>query len=187
MANPIRRWSDTNRNPFRSLQRQMNNLFTDIWNPTDVFNSGDYFSGLGTNQMTNFIPAVDVEETDNEYRMTIDLPGLKKEDVRVEVQNNQLIVSGERRQEQDNERGRSHFRERSYGSFVRAMTLPSNLNPDTVEANFENGVLTLTIPKTEESRPRQIQINQGRGGSISQMRNPEQRNDQRNDFKGRSK
>ena len=107
-----------------------------------------------------WMPAVDIRETADSYLVYADLPGLTKEHLSITMENNVLTISGERRFERDAENSDSYHRvERSYGSFSRSFTLPSRVKNDEVQASFQDGVLTVTIPKLEEARPRQIAIN----------------------------
>jgi HSP20 family protein len=120
--------------------------------------------GLNAAQpLTAWIPAVDVQETDGEFRVTAELPGLAPQDLNVTVQNGVLTISGEKRTQHDEgkEEGNYHVYERRYGRFERSFTLPRTVIADDVRAAFENGVLTITLPKTEEAKPRRIQIQAG--------------------------
>lgn len=106
----------------------------------------------------SFIPACDIEESDTQYRIDFDLPGVKKNDVKIEIRGNQLTVSGERRHEREEKsQGRTN-RERFYGSFVRSFALPTDVRSDQVEASYEDGVLQITVPKTPETSSKQIPI-----------------------------
>jgi HSP20 family protein len=101
-----------------------------------------------------FTPLCDCDETDSNYLLNFDLPGVKNNDVKVEIKDNQLSVSGERKSESKNKEGY----EKSYGSFYRSFTLPSNIDSDKIEAHFENGVLKVSIPKKEKSSGKQIPV-----------------------------
>jgi HSP20 family protein len=103
-------------------------------------------------------PSVDVAETDAEIVVTADLPGVKKDDVDVTVDQNQLVISGERKQEEE-ESDKNYYRlERRYGSFRRAFVLPANADAERVKAAYKDGVLTVTIPKTEVSKGKKVNI-----------------------------
>ncbi|HWP37271.1 MAG TPA: Hsp20/alpha crystallin family protein [Gemmatimonadales bacterium] len=121
--------------------------------------------------LTAWLPAVDVHETDGEFRVTAELPGLSLEDVNVTVQNGILTISGEKRSQYDEgkEEGSYHVYERRYGRFERSFTLPRTVIADDVRATFHNGVLTITLPKTEEARPRRIQIQAGAQSDAPQI------------------
>jgi HSP20 family protein len=106
-------------------------------------------------------PAMDVRETQDAYTVRASLPGLKPEDLNVQIQQGVLTLSGEIREEEENEQGSYHVRERRFGLFARSISFPSNVDADKVEAKYENGVLELRIPKAEESKPRRIEVRSG--------------------------
>jgi HSP20 family protein len=115
------------------------------------------FSGFeGLDFAKGFSPACDMVENDKSYLLTADLPGLKQEDIRVELQNRDLVISGERQEEKKDNQQSQHVIERHYGSFRRSITLPSDVDPEEIQASFENGVLKVEIPKSERARSRQI-------------------------------
>ena len=105
-----------------------------------------------------FNPQCDVEETEEHYLFAFDLPGVSKEDVKIELVENQLTVTGERKAEPAKENVVSHVTERFHGAFRRAFTLPMLVDSEKVEARFENGVLRITVPKAEAAKSRQIKI-----------------------------
>lgn len=105
-----------------------------------------------------FAPAMDVAESGKEYVVTVELPGGKKDDVTVEVQDNVLTLRGEKRNEREEKKEHSRWVERTYGSFSRSFTLPRDANAERIEAGFQEGVLTVRIPKTEEKKPKQISV-----------------------------
>jgi HSP20 family protein len=105
-----------------------------------------------------FVPAVDVRETPGRLTIVAELPGLEKKDVQVTIENRVLTLSGERSFAKETENETLHRIERRYGSFSRTFTLPNNLRADQVEAKFDNGVLTIQIPKAEETKPRKVEI-----------------------------
>ncbi len=112
----------------------------------------------GEEALTNWMPSVDVSETDGEITIEADLPGMKKDDIKVSVENNTLTIQGERKQEKKKERGKYHSTERSYGSFYRAIDLPAFVDEKKIKADFKNGTLNINLPKKEEARPKQIEI-----------------------------
>jgi HSP20 family protein len=125
---------------------------------------------LGLQTMQGFQVKCDVEETKDHYFLTFDLPGVKKSDLDVSVDGNTLIISGERRSELREELGANSIKtERSYGKFQRAFTLPRNVDVSGIKANFEDGVLELALPKSEESKGRSIEIGSGRGGLFARL------------------
>jgi HSP20 family protein len=105
-----------------------------------------------------WMPPVDIQETEDAYRLVAELPGLTKDDINITLENNVLRLTGERKFQKDVTKENYHRVERTYGTFARAFTLPSLVSADKVEASFENGLLTLTIPKAEQAKPRKISI-----------------------------
>jgi HSP20 family protein len=105
-----------------------------------------------------FAVSMDMYETDDNLNLDIDLPGLSPEDVDVTIHENRLTVKGEYKADEEGKRGDVRFRERRYGKFQRSVTLPSSVNTDATEAEFQDGVLKLTLPKAEEAKPKQISI-----------------------------
>lgn len=105
-----------------------------------------------------WMPPVDIRETEDRLLVAIDLPGLRKEDVNITLENNVLTVAGERRFEGDQKNDTFHRLERAYGAFTRSFALGQSYQSDKVEANFQDGVLLIALPKVEESKPRRIAI-----------------------------
>ena len=103
-------------------------------------------------------PEVDVEETEDHYRFHVELSGLKPEDISVSVEDGVLTLSGERRFYEEKEAEGFRRVERRFGSFHRAMRLPAKVDPEAVEATYINGVLDVTVPKAEETKPRRIEV-----------------------------
>lgn len=103
-------------------------------------------------------PSVDVSENDDAYVVTAELPGAKREDVSIELHGDVLSIRGEKRSEREEKNERRHLVERCFGSFERSFTLPANADGDRVAATFKDGVLTVTIPKSEAQKPRQVDI-----------------------------
>lgn len=110
------------------------------------------------NRVSGFTPLLDVRETDDEYLVMVDLPGVKSEDVSIEFNDQVLTISGSRIPV---ETGESQLVERPYGSFVRNLTLPKGVDSDRIEADYHDGVLELHIPKPAESKPKKIAISSG--------------------------
>ena len=110
------------------------------------------------NRVTGFTPLVDVHETEEEYLVKVDVPGVKADDVSVEVNDNVLSISGSRAAD---ETGQAQLVERPYGSFVRTLTLPQGVDSDSIEAGYQDGVLELRIPKPAEQKPKKITIGGG--------------------------
>ena len=102
-------------------------------------------------------PAYDIEETETHFVLSFDLPGMKQEDISIEVKDKVLSISGERKREETSVRRSERF----YGRFERQFALPDNLNADAVEAHYEHGVLKIALPKVEEAKPKKIEIGAG--------------------------
>ena len=103
-------------------------------------------------------PPMDLSETDAALVLRADLPGLDRDDVSIEIKDNVLTVSGERRREHEDKKEGYHRIERSYGSFSRSLTLPRGIEPESVSADFDKGVLEVRIPKPAEQKPHQVSI-----------------------------
>lgn len=106
----------------------------------------------------NWIPAVDILETENDLVLKAELPGFKPEDVDIRVENNTLTLKGERKFEVNEDKEHYHRRERVFGTFMRSFILPSGVEVDKVSAEYSNGVLQVTLPKREETKPKQITV-----------------------------
>ena len=132
----------------------------------DPFNDmDDLFKGLfvrpmriGREAMPELQVRMDVTRADDTYTVKAEMPGVKKDDVTVEVHENVLTIRGEKKSEREEKKDKTHWIERSYGSFSRSFTLPPAAVVDEMKASFKDGVLTLEIPKKEEVKPRQISI-----------------------------
>ncbi|AWK86008.1 hypothetical protein DEW08_06845 [Azospirillum thermophilum] len=138
--------------PLLSLHREMNRLFDDVFRSFDGRLSSAGFGGMGW-------PRMDVVETDKEYRVTAELPGLEEKDVELTVQDGMLTLKGEKKAESDDQ-GRLHG-ERFYGRFQRSFSVGPDVDEERISASFKNGVLTVVLPKTPEtaSKARRIPIN----------------------------
>ena len=108
--------------------------------------------------MTGWAPALDVHEDKDKFTIRVELAGLKREDIDVSLQDGALIISGERKEEKISEGTELHRQERYYGKFQRALTLPEPVAADKVKADYKDGVLTVTLPKTEEAKPKKIDV-----------------------------
>jgi HSP20 family protein len=114
-------------------------------------------------QSQRWVPAMDLVEAEDHFLLKADLPGLGEKDVNIEIRDNALTISGERKAEHEH-RERGWYRvERSFGQFSRSLTLPEGVDPDTVEATFDRGVLEVRIPKPEQRKPRRVSITSGNG------------------------
>ncbi len=106
----------------------------------------------------SWVPAMDVSEDDRQYVITVELPGTKREDVTLESHENRLTIRGEKRDEREEKKEHRRYVERSFGSFSRSFSLPNDADSEHIEASFENGVLSICIPKLEEAKPRTVDI-----------------------------
>jgi HSP20 family protein len=144
MASTITRWDPYQQ--IADIQRELERTFGRM--------VGDGRSQRG------WMPTVDIEQTDQEIVLKLDLPGMRREDVSIEVRDHTLIVAGERREEKEDKHEGYITRERIVGRFTRSFMLPEGVDPDQVHANFENGVLRVRVPRPQEAEPKQIQIEQ---------------------------
>jgi len=135
-----------------TIQNEMNRLFNSF------FDTPTHSNGATARR---WIPAMDLVETEDAYVLSADLPGLSESDVSIEVEDNVLTVSGERKAEHEDRKAGYYRVERSYGSFRRALTLPEGVDPEAVTATFDKGVLQVTVPKPEQQAPRKVQITVG--------------------------
>jgi HSP20 family protein len=122
---------------------------------------GEFFGVDKHGEETEFIrwaPRVDIVEQDGGYELVADLPGLKKEDIKIEIKDNMLTLRGEKKLEEEKKDKNYRLCERYYGEFVRTFALPENVNRDGIVAEFKDGVLKLEIPKTEKAKPKQIEV-----------------------------
>ena len=118
----------------------------------------------------SFGPACEVSESDEHFYMNVDLPGMKKKDIKIEFADNILTVSGERRREVNSEKKtKVQLYEKSYGFFKRSFNLPTTIDESKIEARYENGVLELYLPKTAAAKPRQIEIATGKTGIFDKL------------------
>jgi HSP20 family protein len=143
----ITRWR-----PFRgmvSIQDEMNKLFDDFFGRPLV--RTEWTEGVWS-------PTVDVSEDKDNVIIKAEMPGVSKDDVRISVQDNVLTLKGEKKQEKEENDKNYHRIERSYGSFCRSFQLPTTVKTDKIKASYKGGVLSVTLPKTEEVKPKEIPI-----------------------------
>ena len=121
----------------------------------------DFFQGRA--DRAAWIPAVDIEEQDDSYLVTADVPGLTEKEIKVTLHDGVLTLHGERKAEKEDkdQKGGSRRIERTYGTFSRSFTLPRGTDPDKVKAAYKDGVLTVTVPKAEEVKPKEIEVKAG--------------------------
>jgi HSP20 family protein len=148
MSSMITRWD-----PFRELaqlQDRVNRLFQE----TNV----GHDEGLTT---TSFVPPVDIYETEHNIVLKMEVPGVDQKDLDIRIENQTITIRGERNLEKDVKEDNYHRVERRYGSFQRSFSLPNTVNPDQVSADYDNGVLKVTLAKRAEAKPKQIKVSVG--------------------------
>ena len=133
---------------FTALQDQVNRIFNET-----VRNQGD------ESTLTAWAPSVDIYETPNELVVKADLPEVEEKDIDVRVENNLLTIHGERKFDKTVAEDNYLRIERTYGTFSRSFSLPNTVSADAIRAEYKNGVLTVNLPKREESKPRQVKVN----------------------------
>jgi HSP20 family protein len=139
-----------------TIQGEMNRLFSTFFEPTNGSNGAPTAT-------RRWIPAMDLVEESNDFVLRADLPGLSEDDVNIELEDNVLTISGERKAEHE-ERQEGYYRvERASGTFSRSLTLPEGVDPERVQASFDRGVLEVRIPKPEQRKPRKVTISAGGG------------------------
>jgi HSP20 family protein len=134
-----------------TLQNEMNRLFNTVF---DTPSSGGGNGGT----LRRWMPPMDLVESGDHFVLRADLPGMSEEDVKIELEDGTLTISGERKAEHETKEEGYYRVERAFGSFSRSLTLPKGVNPDQVSASFDRGVLEVRIPKPEERKPRRIEI-----------------------------
>jgi HSP20 family protein len=138
--------------PFRELE-DMSERLNRVFSRPSVRNTGK--ENL---TVADWMPTVDISETEGEYLIKAEVPEVRKEDVKVTVENGVLTLQGERRQEKEEKGKRYHRVERSYGSFVRSFSLPESVDENAVKAEYKDGVLNLHLPKSEKVKPKAIDV-----------------------------
>jgi HSP20 family protein len=135
-----------------TIQNEMNRLFNTFFETPAPGNSGS---------LRRWVPAMDLVETENDFILRADLPGLTEDDVKIELEDNLLTISGERKTEHE-ERKEGYYRiERASGSFSRSLTLPEGVDAEAVKASFDHGVLEVRVPKPEARKPHKVSISVG--------------------------
>ncbi|MCX7984007.1 MAG: Hsp20/alpha crystallin family protein [Bacteroidetes bacterium] len=146
-------------NPARELANFPNEIFNLQREINRMFDS--FFRGWRDEEETSLAqwsPAVDIAEKDDAYIVKVELPGVEKDDVKVTLESNVLTIRGEKKFEKETKKENYHRIERCYGSFNRSFTLPSTVKSDKIDATYKDGVLTITLPKAEEAKPKQIEV-----------------------------
>lgn len=135
---------------FGSLQERINKMFDDTMRSVPT---GDEELATGA-----WSPPVDIHETDDSFVVSADLPGLNKDDIEIGIEDNTLIIKGEKKFEEKVPRDKYLRVERTYGEFVRSFSLPQNVDSTKIKATFRDGILDLTLPKKEEAKPKRIAV-----------------------------
>ena len=139
------KWAPRPASIFDDMDKMINNVFENDWN-------------FSVRSKTNWSHADDVKESDNSFTLTADIPGLTKKEVKVNITDGILSISGERKFEDEKESGNYHYRERRYGSFSRTFNLPETVNDEDISASFKNGILSIELPKHEVVLPKEREI-----------------------------
>lgn len=138
-------------NPFSELEDISNRL-------NQIFGRSVAATGHEMMKVTDWTPSVDISETDKAYLIKAEIPEVKKEDVKVTVDNDMLTIQGERKMEKEEKGKKFHRIERSYGSFVRSFRLPDGVDESKAKAEFKDGVMTVTLPKSEKAKTKAVEI-----------------------------
>jgi HSP20 family protein len=145
--NYVTRWNPIR--DFASVQEDVNRVLNDVFGRRLMTDHG----GVAAWQ-----PPIDVEEQPDRYTLHVELPGMKLEDIKITLENNQLVIRGEKTRTEEQKSGVYHRIERAYGAFERSFTLSHAVKSDKIEATYRDGVLEVTVPKAEEAKAREIPI-----------------------------
>lgn len=172
MRNLLDIWRPSSTNPWRelnALQRRMDRFFDEVPSFTSAFSTAEFRKDI------DFVPACDFEETDNAYLVSLDVPGMTKDQLQVELSGNTLTISGEQKEEKTEGKGAQRCVERYHGRFERTFTLPQASETDKVEAHYKDGVLRIAVPKAVSTKARKIQIGEGKSGLLGKFEKKEQK------------
>lgn len=131
-----------------SLKSDMDRLFDNFF--TERWDAGDSISDMS--------PVIDVEENENQFVVSAEIPGMVKDDIKITFENNYLMISGEKKSKKESKNENVHYTERNYGKFSRSIPIPSGVMLDKISAEYEQGVLTVKVPKAEEAKPKQVEV-----------------------------
>ena len=145
----LTRWNPTRE--LLDIEKEFNRLFNSFGRKFGNGDNEEYENAVWT-------PLTDVTEDKDNYTISLDIPGVSKENVKISYNNGQLTVSGERKQEKEEKEKNFYRVERSYGKFYRAFNLPQEIKEDNIEAQFKDGQLNITVPKAEKVKPKEIEI-----------------------------
>lgn len=148
------------RDPFASFRREMDRLFDDFFSPMESRSFAGQPAAASQNGggMGALWPSLDVEETDQAYTVTAELPGIDPKDVQLDLKDNALTLSGEKRSERHEGNGGRRYSERSFGRFERTIPFPAEIDAEKVDARCDNGVLTITLPKNAKAQDQSRRI-----------------------------
>jgi len=130
------------------MQREVGRLFDGLFGDSD----------RDGNIMASWSPRADVTENSDSYLIKVELPGVSKNDVKITLRENILTIKGEKKAEKEEKEHNYHRIERSYGSFERSFSMPGNVKGEKIDASYKDGVLTVTLPKIEEAKPKEIEV-----------------------------
>jgi HSP20 family protein len=158
-----------NTDPFTrmaQMQREMDRTFRDLQKEA---------SGPGDWTQTMAMPSIEIKEVDGHYLVSMDIPGMKKEDIKIELNGNQLTISGERKEEKEESKKGKFHSERFYGSFARTFTLPDDIKTEDVATEYKDGVLRLAIPRGDTSKAKQIKVGDSKPGFFDRFLKKDQK------------
>jgi HSP20 family protein len=150
MALALRPWRGTGLRPLDDFYKEMDSLVQ------------HFLGDDGRTQSADFVPHINLSESESGYEVSVDLPGVKPEDVSVELHENQLTISGKRQSDAEHKDKTFHRVERRYGEFRRVITVPVAVDESRIAADYRDGVLTVQLPKSEKVKPTRIQVTQGK-------------------------
>ncbi|MCC6511739.1 MAG: Hsp20/alpha crystallin family protein [Pirellulaceae bacterium] len=137
--------------PFEDFSSDMERVFDSVLGRT-------FGTMLRNGSSEKFLPTIDLAETPDAFEISVDLPGIKPEEVKLEMHDGQLVISGKREETTDRKEKNYHYTERARGSFVRSVVLPSEIDTENIDAQYEHGVLRVKLPKSAKAQPRKIEI-----------------------------
>ncbi len=143
----ITKYSPMRTADYPAVPRTFSNLLDDFFNDVVASDSGRLY-----------VPSMDVSETDSHYHIQVSLPGMKKDEINIDLEDRRLTITGERKEETEDKGRKFHVRETRYGQFERTVMLPNNINQDKIDARFEDGILNLDIEKKEKQVNKQIKV-----------------------------
>ncbi len=146
---PARRYG-----PFDDFSTDMERMFDNVLGRT----FGTMLRNGNGNGAAKFLPMLDLAETAEGFEISVDLPGIKPEEVKLELHDGALLISGKREETAERKDKNFHYTERASGSFLRSVTLPSDVDADKIEASYEHGVLVVKLPKLAKAQPKKIEI-----------------------------